>query len=212
MDKPTRWWDWAFRLQAISQNGLTFAGDARERAPYLELGRLAAQMIAAGTGRDVGEVSDLVFGGAGYATPAVAVQSAVFRGERLLLLRRADESLWKLPGGWAATERSPSENALLQVQEACGLTVSVTRLLAFTEAEPGDIGEGQVLRRPAYRLLFECDAPADEAPLSPKPGFEVALFTLDEVELMAPGQTNVGQLVQIFAYRRHPTWPPNLDR
>ena len=45
----------------------------------------------------------------GYATPKVGVRGAVFRDDRILLVREtADEHRWTLPGGWADVNESPS--------------------------------------------------------------------------------------------------------
>lgn len=78
MDDP-RWLDWAKRLNAIAQTGLTYATGAYDRERYEAICGIAAEMLAAGTGWDRGAVIDLFKGDVGYATPKVDVRAAPSR-------------------------------------------------------------------------------------------------------------------------------------
>ena len=95
------WLRWAKGLQAIAQNGLTFATDAYDRERYRAVRGVAAEMMAAGSETDTESVLELFARETGYATPKVDVRGAVFRGDIILLVREASDGRWSLPGGWA---------------------------------------------------------------------------------------------------------------
>ena len=65
----TRWLDWCSRLQAMAQTGLTFANDPYDIARYEALRAIAAEMLAAGSGADVGRIRDFLTKDPGDLTP-----------------------------------------------------------------------------------------------------------------------------------------------
>jgi ADP-ribose pyrophosphatase YjhB (NUDIX family) len=67
----------------------------------------------------------------GYATPKLGVRGAVFRDDRLLLVRETvDEHRWTLPGNWADVNESPAEAVAREVREESGLEVRAIKLAA----------------------------------------------------------------------------------
>lgn len=44
----------------------------------------------------------------GYITPKIDVRGAVFKGNKLLLVKEKSDKLWSLPGGWADVNFSAS--------------------------------------------------------------------------------------------------------
>jgi ADP-ribose pyrophosphatase YjhB (NUDIX family) len=48
---------------------------------------------------------------------------------RVLLIRRADDGLWAMPGGWVEPGESPAEAAVRETEEETGLRVSVVCLV-----------------------------------------------------------------------------------
>jgi hypothetical protein len=122
------WVDWAKRLNAIAQNGLTFAQNSFDVERYKAVRRIAAEILADGSGVDVHRVLDLLSHDTGYATPKVDVRAAIFRNDALLLVKERDDGCWTLPGGWADVGEAPSENIAREVAEECGDQVRVVKL------------------------------------------------------------------------------------
>ena len=85
---------------ALSQNGLTFTKDPFERDRWEEVRRLAAEMLAEGTGTSAEQMVVHLAADTGYATPKVDVRAAVFRDKQVLLVQERSDGGWTLPGGW----------------------------------------------------------------------------------------------------------------
>jgi len=97
----TRWLEWSKRLQAIAQNGLTFAHESYDIERYRAIRQMAAEMLAEGSGLEHTVILGLLEKETGYATPKVDVRGVVFRESKLLLVREKSDGRWTLPGGWA---------------------------------------------------------------------------------------------------------------
>src|SRR3974390_2063598 len=113
-----QWLAWARRLQAIAQTGLTYAKEQYDTERYQAVREIAAEMIAAGSTPpiDPGALCDFFSRDTGYATPKVDVRAAVFRDDRILLVKEREDGFWTLPGGWADVGDSPSVAAVRETK------------------------------------------------------------------------------------------------
>src|SRR4051794_4176924 len=96
--------------------------------------------------------------------------AGIVRGDqdRILLLRRADDGTWDLPGGATDPGETPAQTVEREVREESGLSVRAVRLAGvfggrdFRRTYPdGDTVEGLV-------TVFDCDRIGGE--LRPQPG------------------------------------------
>ena len=89
--------------------------------------RLSARIFHSHTGTSVDRIVDLFARETGHATPKLDVRAAVFdRQDRLLMVREiSDGRRCTLPGGWADVNVTPAENAVKEVREESGYTVTV---------------------------------------------------------------------------------------
>src|SRR4029078_3310748 len=86
--------------------------------PYLADGGLPAP-------KDRGYVAAV-----GSASPKVGCSVAAFdEVGRVVLIKRADNGRWALPGGYAEVGSPPSENALRELHEETGLHAELERLI-----------------------------------------------------------------------------------
>lgn len=121
----------ARRLLAIAQTGLHYTTGEFDRERYQELLGLAQDQLADLADIDTAEIAQLFTPEKGYANPKLDVRCAVFNdADQVLLVREAADGRWSLPGGWADVGASPAENAIREVREESGYTVTVSRLLA----------------------------------------------------------------------------------
>ncbi len=114
------WLDWARRLKAIAQNGQNSSRDPYDRERFDQVGAIAAEILAAGTGQPVDAVLAALAHDTGPATPKLDVRAAVIHEQKVLLVREASDGLWTLPGGWIDVKESAAHAASREVKEESG--------------------------------------------------------------------------------------------
>lgn len=213
-----RWLVWAKALQAISQTGLTYAGDKFDVERYEAVRRIAAEIMAAGGGdaadTAVEPILDFFRGQSGYATPKVDVRGAVFRGDRILLVREETDGRWALPGGWADVNQSAAECVVREVAEEAGLRVTAVKLAAVYDR--GKYPHVPLLPFHVYKLFFICreDEGGDRADAMPPAGAETTeaqFFAEDALPDLSIGRVLDWQIHRMFLHYREPARPTDFD-
>ncbi len=199
---------WAQRLQAIAQNGLTYVRDPFDVERFNQVRQIAAEMLASGSASaPTEEMVDLFRRNFGYATPKVDVRAAVFRDARVLLVKERSDNGWTLPGGWADVGDAPSVAAAREVREESGYEVKVTKLAAVFDRE---IHDHPPYPFHSYKLFFLCELTGG----APKPSMEtlaVDFFAEDDIPPMSLPLVTPAQLKHMFGHYRHPEWPTTFD-
>ncbi len=213
-----RWLVWAKALQAIAQTGLAYADDKFDIERYEAVRRIAAEIMAAGAGGDetpaVGPILDLFCGQSGYATPKIDVRGAVFRDDRILLVREETDGRWALPGGWADVNQSAAECVVREVAEEAGLRVTVVKLAAVYDR--GKYPHVPLLPFHVYKLFFICreDETRGAAVAAPPAGAETTearFFAEDALPDLSTGRVLDWQIRRIFLHYREPARPTDFD-
>ena len=122
--KTSPWLDWAVKLQAIAQAGLTYGKDVYDRERYEQIRDIAAEMISLHSGISKEKVVDLFCSETGYQTPKLDTRAAVFQDGKILLVKE-NNGTWSLPGGWVDVDVSVHDNIIKEVKEESGLDVTV---------------------------------------------------------------------------------------
>ena len=120
---------WATELQSLAQAGLFYCKDKFDKERFQRVREISAEMIASKTDLSFEKVKDLFCGDEGYQTPKIDTRGAIFKDDKILLVRESD-GRWTLPGGWCEYNLSPAENVVKEVKEEAGLDVSVEKLIA----------------------------------------------------------------------------------
>ncbi len=202
------WLDWAKRLQAVAQNGLTFTENHFDIERYAQIRQIAAEMLADKTGVKTQDVLDLFVREKDYATPKVDVRGAAFREGRILLVKECSDGKWALPGGWADVGESPSESVEREVWEESGFTVKAERLAAVYDRSKHP--HRPLMHYHVYKLFFICEITGGE-PTTSNETEEVAFF--DESSLPELSITKIlpEQIAQMFEYHRRAGLPVYFD-
>lgn len=175
---------WGEEIRGIAQNGLLFAENDYDRARYQRLQEIAGEMAAAVTGEEPSALLERFRLEPGYATPKVGVAAALFDEEdRILLIQRADNRLWAMPGGWADIGFSPAQVAVKEVYEETGLTISVTRLIGLYDGRSNNFKNFFHL----YHLVFEGRVTGGEITLAPDETLAASWYKQNELPPLSPG-------------------------
>ena len=199
---------WAQRLQAIAQNGLTYSKDPFDVERFNQVRQIAAEILAAGSAATTPEaLVELFKRNFGYATPKVDVRAAVFRENRVLLVQERSDGAWTLPGGWADIGDAPSVAAVREVREESGYETKVTKLAAVYDRE---LHDHPPYPFHAYKMFFVCELVGGEAQTSMETT-AVDFFAEDALPALSLSRVTPVQIQHMFGHWRHPEWPTSFD-
>jgi ADP-ribose pyrophosphatase YjhB (NUDIX family) len=122
-------------LRTIARNGLTYTTNPYDRERYEKLLHLTTEQYSEALNIPSGEVRKRLTAELGYITPKVGADAAIFDEQgRILLVKRADDGTYGLPGGWMDPNESPAEAAVREVHEETGYIARTLRLVdVFTQ-------------------------------------------------------------------------------
>lgn len=152
-------WDRIQRLRAIGQIGLLFDTAVYDRERYNEVLEIAGELATLLSSVDDADALAALRAwvlpgpeGLSYVTPKVAVAVALFDAQdRILLVQRADDRQWALPGGWADVGFTPAENATRELFQETGLQARCDGVIGIYDGVLARVG---VLEESLYTLLF----------------------------------------------------------
>jgi len=203
------WLKWAKQLAALAQNGLTYSDNEYEIDRYKHIRQIAAEMMSAGFEVETRAIIDLFSQEHGYATPKVDVRGAVFRDDKILLVREKIDGGWTLPGGWADPCQSPSEAVAREVFEEAGFEVRVTKLAAVYDRSKHPHEPPMPFH--LYKLFFLCEITGGSATES----YEttgVDFFAEDKIpQDLSISRTLPFQIARMFEHHRDPVLATDFD-
>ena len=97
--------DLSRRLLALSQTGLHFSTEEYDRERYREIGDIAARLLELQGGASAAPSAAPGSSSTGYATPKVEVRGAIFRDDRVLLVRERADGKWTVAGRLGRRQR-----------------------------------------------------------------------------------------------------------
>ncbi len=202
------WLERARELCAIAQSGLTYATDQFDVQRYEAVRRIAAEMMAVGSGDERALIEGLFASETGHATPKVDVRGAVFRGDSILLVRERSDGLWALPGGWADVNETPREAVEREVLEESGYRARAVALVAaYDRSRQGH----PPAPFSAYKLFFLCED-SDGPERDPDGEIEeVGFFPESALPDLSLTRVLPSQVYRLFQHHRDPSLPADFD-
>ena len=198
----------ADELRGLSSNGLQFTADPYQIARFQRILALAAELQSLVDARPLDDIQAIFSADLDYKTPLSVVDAAVLDPDgRLLLIRRADNGLWALPGGACDVGEAPATAAAREVWEETGYRVEITHLLGVLDSRL----TGTRSSRHLYHLLFAGVPIGGEATLSSET-LAVQWFELSDLPWseLSPGHSL--RIQHALQWRLHPATPPYFDR
>jgi ADP-ribose pyrophosphatase YjhB (NUDIX family) len=150
---------WADRLRGLSAMGLHFSKNTYDQEHYRQVQTISMEMLAVATGEPWEQIEPLRAPIFSRPTPFVAGEGAVIDADgRILLIRRADNGLWAMPGGALEVGETSAEGVVREVLEETGVHCRAIGLVGVFDSRLC----GTPTRHHLYQLVFLCQ-PLDQA-------------------------------------------------
>ena len=144
---------WADRLRDISALGLRFTENGYDQERYRAVQDIAMAMLAMATDESLADLEPLRGPIFSRPTPFVGGDGAVIDDEgRILLIQRADNALWAIPGGALEVGETAAEGVVREVLEETGVHCRPVALVGVFDAKPRDFSSQFHL----YVIAFLC--------------------------------------------------------
>jgi ADP-ribose pyrophosphatase YjhB (NUDIX family) len=126
-------------IRIIAQNGLEYADDPYDEERYERLLELVSESYGELGDLPASEVHSRFSDRTGHVTPNVGGRAAIVDGDgRLLVMKRAGDGTWGLPGGFSDPGETPAETAVREATEETGLVVDPVELVTFQYRDPDE--------------------------------------------------------------------------
>jgi len=177
---------WADRLRDNSAMGLHFSTNPYDQTRYRAIQDMAMEMYALASGENLERVESLRDTLFSRPTPLTCGDAAVIDPDgRILLIQRADNHRWAMPGGALEVGETPAAGAVREAFEETGVHCQAVALVGVFDSRLC----GMISRHHLYVFTFLC-RPVDEI----QPHFQcnetldTGWFAEDELpEAMHPG-------------------------
>lgn len=195
------WIDWAAKIRAIAQNGLTFSRNEFDLERYHQLQTIAHDMTALLTGAPTEKVNHYFLPDHGYATPKIDLRGGVFLDNKILLVKERSDGCWALPGGWGDVCEPPAYGVEREIMEESGYTAKALKLVALRDTQR----HPYCPRSPyhIYKLIFLCEltggAPRENIEIS-----DIGFFEVDDLPELSGGRTLPEDIRLLLAHKNRP--------
>jgi 8-oxo-dGTP pyrophosphatase MutT (NUDIX family) len=182
----------ADRLRGLSAMGLHFSSNVYDRAHYQAVQTIAMEMMALATGESLEQMETLRATVFSQPTPLATGDAAVIDDAgKILLIQRADNGKWAMPGGALEVGETPAEGVLREALEETGVRCRAVALVGVFDSRLC----GSTSRHHLYQFVFLCQ-PSDQDATRPSHSHEVLdVRWFDEGAL--PGDIDPGHVSRI---------------
>ena len=174
-------------LRALAEEGIRYSGDEpyhRER--YERLRRGAAAVFALSDERDLDHIEKTVFAQLTHRAPIPCGDAAIVdTNGRILLIQRADDQLWAMPGGGFNVGETPAEGVAREALEETGVSVEVMELVGVYDSRYCETRSALQL----YQFVFLCRPLSKAAPTTPQEVLDQQWYSRDDLPPLSPGHT-----------------------
>ena len=202
-----KWLDWAQRLHAHAQNGLTYTTNPFDAERYQHIIEIATEILASYSDCELPILREIIQSQAGYMTPKVDIRGAVFNDGKILMVKENSDGKWTLPGGWVDVNEAPSEAVEREVFEESGYEVKASRLMALYDRNKH--GHPAFIFH-LYKVYFQCELIGGK----PKDSLETSgadFFMEDHYPPLSIGRTTPQVLERLFHLYHNPQLPTDFD-
>ena len=161
---------WADKLRDVSAMGLRFTENPHDAEAFRAVQTIAMEMLALATGDSMEAMELLRAPIFSRPTPLAVGDAAVIDEQgRILLIQRADNGKWAMPGGALEVGEMPAEGVVREALEETGLRCHPVSLVGIFDSRFCHTPT----RHHLYHFVFLCEPLNADAPATPSHGFEV---------------------------------------
>lgn len=173
----------ADELRSIANMGLRFTEETYDRERYERILEVSARLGSEADGRDADEILAEYRNNLTHVSPNCGAEAVVMRDEKILLVRRGDNSLWCMPGGYTDVGEPIARTAQRELQEEAGITGEVKQLLGFFDSL---LWREQVMAQ-MYIATFLVEAPDGQPKHSLPETTDAGFFAENELPPLSTG-------------------------
>lgn len=199
--------NWAMDLQSLAQAGLHYGHDVFDRERYEEIRRIAGEMMSARTGIPKEKLKTLFLGDESYQTPKIDTRAAIFKDNRILLVREKKTQEWSLPGGWNDYDQTTAQNCVKEAREEAGRIVEPIKIIAVQDRNHHN---KPVIATNITKIFYLCKeisgkfTPNDETDTCD-------YFNLDNLPKLSLGRNTKEQIAMCFDANNDPDWDTKFE-
>jgi ADP-ribose pyrophosphatase YjhB (NUDIX family) len=209
MDPATSILQWARKVQAIAQNGLTFTRDPFDRERSEQLQELVTTILTSHLPITPDQLQALWVGDDGYATPKIDVRGGVFDQDKVLLVRERSDGKWTLPGGWVDIGDGPSFAVEREIREESGYLAKAVKLAALFDKNNPAHGHPPGIHH-IYKLFFLCELTGG-TPTTSNETDGVDFFPVSSLPPLSTGRATQSEIERLYQHHLNRGLPTDFD-
>ena len=174
----------AGELRSIAKDGVRYAGNDYDRQRYGRALSLSARLVSSIEERPEDEVMEEYKQSLDRVTAFVAAEAVVLQDDRILLIKREDNGLWAMPGGWTEVGETWAHSAERELREETGLVGTARKLLGVFDSRIS----GSRSKYHFYAGVWLVEASDDRAPIAGPETTDVGFFAESDLPAaLSPG-------------------------
>lgn len=202
MEEVDQFTKWATNLQSIAQAGLHYGKDVFDRERYEQVRKIAGEMMQAKTGLPKEQIKTLFLGDEGYQTPKIETRAAIFKDDKILLVRERMAQEWSLPGGWNDYDQTTAQNCVKEAREESGRIVKPVKLIAVQDRNHHN---KPILVTHVTKVFYLCKEISGE--FVPNDETDACdYFALDNLPKLSLDRNTKEQIEMCFKATKDPNW------
>ncbi|MDB6221944.1 NUDIX hydrolase [Lactobacillus amylovorus] len=202
MEEVDQFTKWATNLQSIAQAGLHYGKDGFDRERYEQVRKIAGEMMQAKTGLPKEQIKTLFLGDEGYQTPKIETRAAIFKDDKILLVRERMAQEWSLPGGWNDYDQTTAQNCVKEAREESGRIVKPVKLIAVQDRNHHN---KPILVTHVTKVFYLCKEISGE--FVPNDETDACdYFALDNLPKLSLDRNTKEQIEMCFKATKDPNW------
>lgn len=134
---------------------MTYSNDRYDIERFNQIRNLSIEILNEYTDIDNKKIKNLFCNETGYQTPKIDIRGAIFKEDKILLVKETIDGWWVMPGGWVEVNLSIRENIIKEVKEESGVNISPKRIIAILDRKKHNTSPSPY---GIYKIFVLCDS------------------------------------------------------